>query len=97
MAYDSEEAFIDSLSSLIIGRPINRWDDSSVAAFDRELLAVVTRIEESAWAHSTKSVSDEGLRNLATTRIRSLFLKLVDLVGENQAHDIMKGIMSRRS
>ena len=65
-------------------------------AFDREVHAVVTRIEESAWAHSAKSVSDEGLKNLATTRIKSLFLKLVDVVGENEARRIVTSIMSNR-
>jgi hypothetical protein len=97
MTYDSEEDFIDSLSSLVVGRPVSRWDDSSVAAFDREVHAVVTRIEESAWAHSSKSVSDEGLKNLAATRIRSLFLKLVDVVGENEARRIVTRIMNNRS
>ena len=97
MKYDSEEAFIDSLSSLAVGRPVSRWDDSSVAAFDREVHAVVTRIEESAWAHSSKSVSDEGLKNLAAIRIRSLFLKLVDVVGENEARRMVTRIMNNRS
>jgi hypothetical protein len=96
MTYESEEAFIDSVSSLVIGRQVNRWDDSSIAAFDREVHAVVTRIEESAWAHSSKVASDEGLKNLATTRIKSLFSKLVDLVGVNEARRIVTSIMNNR-
>ena len=46
--YDSDEALIESLSSLLVGKSPGRWDDSTIAVFDRELHNVVRRIEDAA-------------------------------------------------
>ena len=48
MPYDSDELLLDSLSSVLIGKSLSRWDDSTVAIFDREFHNMVPRIEDIA-------------------------------------------------
>lgn len=47
--YDSDEIFLDSLSSLILGKSIERWDDSSTLIFDKEVKDLIRKIEEKAF------------------------------------------------
>ena len=48
MKYRSDEKLADSLATLLVGQPLARWDDSTIAHFERELQATVQQIEESA-------------------------------------------------
>ena len=58
---------IDSLSGLFLQKTINRWDDSCIANFDREIHSAVRRIEESALSFEFKAsgAAKNGLANLA--------------------------------
>ena len=88
MRYRSDEKLADSLATLLVGQPLARWDDSTIAHFERELQATVQQIEESALDRSgllEDSSAAQGLSKLVEGRIDELFGKLVDLVGEGEA------------
>jgi len=99
MPYDTDELLISSLGSLIVGKPHGRWDDSTVAVFDREVHTVVHRIEDRALSTEGNveidSAATEGVKELVRSRIDELFGRLVDLVGMNEAHLVLDSIGER--
>jgi len=92
--YDTDELLVNSLAHLLLGRPLSRWDDSTVHAFDRELQTTVRRIEETALASETavaeSGSASQGLAQLVAGRVDELFHHLVRLVGEDQARIIIE-------
>lgn len=99
MPYDTDELLINSLGSLIVGKPLARWDDSTVAVFDREIHTIVHRIEDRAL--STEGIVErdlaatDGVKELVRSRIDELFGRLVDLVGVDEAHQVLDSIGDR--
>ena len=88
MKYRSDEKLADSLATLLVGKPLARWDDNTIAHFERALQATVQQIEESALGLSgllKDSSATQGLSKFLEGRIGALFAKLVDLVGEAEA------------
>lgn len=100
MEYDSDAKLLDSISSLLVGKPIRRWDDGTVTLFDREVHDVVHRIEESALSGPLESFRDapaaEGLAELAQARIGELFDRLVNLVGAERAEAVLAATVSAK-
>jgi len=92
MKYTSRRKMIDSIAALLIGRPLNRWDDSAIMVFDRSVKEVVKQIEEHM-LHNADDTQDEsikeGLVSLAQERIRFLYKRLIDITGEDEAHLII--------
>ena len=81
------------------GQPLARWDDSTIATFERELQTTVQQIEEAALEHSgllEDSSAAHGLSRLVEGRIDDLFGKLVDLVGEVEAEKRLAMIQQMR-
>ena len=100
MKYRSDEKLADSLATLLVGQPLARWDDSTIAHFERELQATVQQIEESALDRSgllEDSSAAQGLSKLVEGRIDELFAKLVDLVGEVEAERRLSVIQHMRT
>ena len=100
MNYRSDEKLADSLATLLVGRPLARWDDSTIAHFERELQATVQQIEESALDLSgllEDSSAAQGLSIFLEGRIGELFAKLVDLVGEAEAERRLSAIQQMRT
>ena len=100
MKYKSDEKLADSLATLLVGQPLARWDDSTIAHFERELQATVQQIEESALDGSgllEDSSAAQGLSKLLQGRIDELFAKLVDLVGEVEAERRLAVIQHKRT
>ena len=98
--YRSDEMLVNSLAALLIGQPLARWDDSSMAAFERELQTTIQQIEEAALEHSglpKDSSAAQGLSKLVEGRIDELFGKLVDLVGEAEAERRLSMIKQMRT
>jgi hypothetical protein len=99
MPYDTDELLIASLGSLIVGKPHGRWDDSTVAVFDREVHTIVHRIEDRALSSEGIVDSDlaatEGVKELVRSRIDELFGRLIELVGEDEAHQVLDSIGDR--
>ena len=100
MKYRSDERLADSLATLLVGQPLARWDDSTIAHFERELQATVQQIEESALDRSgllEDSSAAQGLSKLLEGRIDELVAKLVDLVGEVEAERRLSVIQHMRT
>lgn len=91
MPYETDAGLLDSLGSLLVGKTVGRWDDSTVATFDREFHNVVRRIEDTSFVGSeTPHVS--GISELIHGRMAELFDRLVDLVGTLEAQAIIDSI-----
>ena len=100
MNYRSDEKLADSLATLLVGQPLARWDDTTIAHFERELQATVQQIEESALDRSgllEDSSAAQGLSKLVEGRIDELFARLVDLVGEGEAERRLSVIRQKRT
>jgi hypothetical protein len=89
MPYDSDDLLIDSISLLIVGKPINRWDDSTAISFGGKLRDLCRGIEEVALSVGHDRVKDEGVREglgtLVQERMQEMYRQLVALVGEKKA------------
>jgi hypothetical protein len=94
--YDTDATLIESLSSLLVGKSLGRWDDSTITLFDRELYTVVRRIEEAALASATslqgQGPAIHGLAELIQRRIGELFEYLVHLVGATEAQETLSTV-----
>jgi len=96
MRYDSDKLLLDSLSSLLLGKSLARWDDSTVGSFDREIQNVVRRVEETAlsinYDMEEQSAATKGLADLVNARLGDLYHKLVNLVGPEEASATFRNI-----
>jgi|LSQX01.2.fsa_nt_gb hypothetical protein len=96
MAYDSDELLLNSLSSLLVGKPLSRWDDSTVAVFDREFQSIVRRIEDIALSSdgilSSENGDKSGIRELVRGRMSELFERLAKLIGVDEATSVLQSI-----
>ena len=94
--YENDNALLESLSSLLVGKSLSRWDDSTVAQFERELTDVVHRVEEIALTSQEdlgeNTLASAGLENLISGRIQELFGRLVKVVGEEEAEKVVEKI-----
>jgi hypothetical protein len=92
MDYPSDDLLLDSLASLLVGKPVTRWDDSTLPAFERELTSTIHRIEDSALdAGNTLQLGDEarqGLVALVQGRMTELAGKLADLLGPEKTNEL---------
>ena len=95
MPYDSAHRLIDSVASLLIDKTVNRWDDSTLAAFDIALRSAVRQIEEFALqAAKDDPVLSVDLVKLAEVRIKNLYRYLRQITGSQEAARILKQIAS---
>jgi hypothetical protein len=96
--YKTNELLLDSLSSLLVGKSVSRWDDSTIAPFDREIHDVVHRVEEAALSGDpslTKGgAGAHGLAALVSGRMTELFERLVRLVGAEEAKAIVSSVLA---
>ena len=101
MEYDTDDLLIDSLSLLIVGKSVSRWDDSTAIAFDGKLRELCRRIEEVALSVGHERVKDEsvreGLGTLVQERIQELYRQLISLVGEDKAEHMVAAVLRRGS
>ncbi|MDE0024766.1 MAG: hypothetical protein OXP69_10180 [Spirochaetaceae bacterium] len=90
MRYDTDQALADALAALLVGKRISRWEDSSIVVFERELGAVIRRVEDTVL--SLSSVAD-GLRiqsvvDIATSRLQTSLRAIANAVGSDEARII---------
>jgi hypothetical protein len=94
--YDSAELLLDSLASQLIGQPTSRWNDSSLALFDRALADVVRTVEDEAVRLAVNGASNphiiKNLSRLIGARIRDLYISLVKLTNEQEASKTLEQI-----
>jgi len=96
MDYPSDDLLLDSLASLLVGKPLTRWDDSTLPAFERELTSTIHRIEDSALdAGSALQLGDEarqGLVALVQGRMAELAGRLADLLGPEKTNALFDAL-----
>ena len=96
--YDSEQLMVDSLASLLVKKSVRRWDDSIVAIFDREINNIVVKIENAARSYPKRDKSlKTGLSHLLAGRLSGLYQQLVDVVGEEEANELITNITKEGS
>lgn len=98
--YETDELLLNSISSLLIGKPIDRWDDMSITQFDRELKDVVRRIEEDALTSQDNVTAGDkskaGIKHLIQGRMAGLFDRLISIVSEEEARSIVNLLINKR-
>jgi hypothetical protein len=96
MEYTSDDFLLDSLASLLVGKPLSRWDDSTLPAFERELTSAIHRIENSALdAGNTVQLGDEARRGLVALvrgRMTELACRLTDLLGPEKMNEVFDSL-----
>jgi hypothetical protein len=96
--YNTDEALLESLASLIVGKAFNRWDDSTIVAFDREFQQIIHRIEDAALASPAplqdRGAMTQGLAKLIHGRMRDLFERLVHLIGVDEAQATLTAVQT---
>jgi hypothetical protein len=96
MPFDSDIKLIDSLASLMTGRKVARWDDSSIIAFERNVTEVVHRIEEAAFSANNSAMAKNGsakaLSKVICGRLREQYNRLVGLVGAESAREFLESM-----
>ena len=99
MPYPSDTKLVDSLSGLFLQKTINRWDDSCIANFDREIHSVVRRIEEAALSFEFKASGavKNGLANLVQERMNIMYERLTDIVGPEEARALFAHILEENT
>ena len=90
MSYDTDRAMTDALAALLVGKRIDRWEDSSIVVFERELGAVIRRVEDAVLSLSTAA---DGVRNrsvvdIATSRLRASLRAITKVAGADRAREI---------
>ena len=99
MTYPSDAKLVDSLSGLFLQKTINRWDDSCIANFDREIHSSVRRIEETALSFEFKASGavKNSLANLVQERMNIMYERLTDIVGSEEARALFAHILEKNT
>jgi hypothetical protein len=97
MPYAEPHMLIDSIASLLVDKTVNRWDDSTLAAFDIALRSAISQIEEYALqtAKDRPELAQE-LAQLAEVRIKNLYRYLKEIVGGDEASSRLREISDQQ-
>jgi hypothetical protein len=97
--YDSDDLFLDSLSSQLLGQPVARWDDGSLPKFDRAVSEAVRAVEEEAVRLAIRGPANPVIVNnvsrLIEARLRGLYENLGMLAGEAKATEVVLRLASK--
>ena len=87
MRYDTDQALADALAALLVGKRISRWEDSSIVVFERELGAVIRRVEDTVLNLSTVSdgIQSQSVVDIATSRLQASLRAIAKTVGSEEA------------
>ena len=91
MSYQTDRAMADALAALLVGKRIDRWEDSSIVVFERELGAVIRRIEDAVLGHSpgADGIRKQSVVDIATSRLQASLRAITDVAGTDQARIIV--------
>ena len=91
MGYDTDQALADALAALLVGKRISRWEDSSIVVFERELGAVIRRVEDTVLNLSTAGdgVRSQSIVDIATFRLQASLRAIANAVGAEEARTII--------
>ncbi|KKL71120.1 hypothetical protein LCGC14_2098070, partial [marine sediment metagenome] len=97
MPYDDDELLIESLSHLLVGKSVSKWDDSTVIDFDRNVREAVRLIEEAALSAdldlSDDDAARDGLSRLLRERMTDLYERTTALLGPEGADRMLASIV----
>lgn len=94
ISYDSPHRLIDSIASLLVDKTVNRWDDSTLSAFDRALRSAISQLEEYAMEIARQRPATAGnLSKLAVVRMKNLYGYLKDILGQDDARKTLLRIV----
>jgi hypothetical protein len=92
-SYKSEDLLLNALSQLLIGKPLKRWDDSTVYHFTREFERAARNAEEAALGAAERippnSEGAERIAHLMEDRISTLVERLTQLLGQEKTEKIL--------
>ena len=90
MRYDTDKALADALAALLVGKRISRWEDSSIVVFERELGAVIRRVEDTVLSLSTAAdgIRSQSIVDIATSRLQASLRAIANTVGADEARTI---------
>ena len=90
MRYDTDQALADALAVLLVGKRISRWEDSSIVVFERELGAVIRRVEDAVLGLSTAEdeIRSQSIVDIATSRLQASLRAIANTVGADEARTI---------
>lgn len=87
--YNDDDALVNALSTLLLGLPVQQWDDAMVSKFRRQLRNAFEVIETTAVTLARESDLDptirSGLARLADTRTRQVAEQLAEMLGTDEA------------
>ena len=91
MPYETDHAMADALAALLVGKRIDRWEDSSIVVFERELGAVMRRVEDAVLSAATAAdcARSRSAVNIATSRLHESLRAIARHVGPDQAEAIV--------
>ena len=91
MHYDTDRALADAFAALLVGKRIDRWEDSSIVVFERELGAVIRRVEDAVLSLSTAAdgVRNQAVADIATARLQESLRAIARAVGADRARTIV--------
>ena len=90
-SYRTDQAIADALAALLVGKRIDRWEDSSIVVFERELGAVIRRVEDAvlSLAASPDGPHNRPILDIATSRLHASLRAITNVVGTDEAHSIV--------
>ena len=94
--YRDDEALVNALSSLLVGLPLQEWDDAVAPNFRRQLRQALDVVENTAIGLSQVSGLDpelrDGLGRLTEARAWTVAEQLADILGPEAAADQLEAI-----
>ena len=92
MSYDTDRAMADALAALLVGKRIDRWEDSSIVVFERELGAVIRRVEDAVLSLSTTAdgVRSQAVVDIATSRLQASLRAITTVAGPARTRTIVE-------
>ena len=91
MSYETDQAIADAFAALLVGKPISRWEDSSIVVFEREFGAVIRRVEDTVLSLSSTadSAGNQSIVDIATSRLQASLRIIANVAGAQVARTIV--------
>lgn len=89
--YQTDEAFIDAVAALLVGRQPKRWDDADLQRFRNEVSSVTSRIEGAALADADQYGGVSA--SLVERRLKTYMSRLIQAVGSEAAAQRLQEIL----
>ena len=99
MSYQTDRAMADALAALLVGKRIDRWEDSSIVVFERELGAVIRRVEDAVLSLSrgADGIRSQSVVDIATSRLQASLRAITNVAGTDQARTIVARTLEQLS